>query len=99
MNTRTGLRPAEKVKIESGGYGLGRVGLINFGQSAGIRELLTFMLADITLAARHKATRSCSQLLSEKIEHPINTGDKKVLMFCAFWDTAEYLFEQCEYSS
>ena len=28
-----------------------------------------------------------------KIEHPINAGNKKVLIFSAFSDTAEYLFD------
>ena len=32
-------------------------------------------------------------LLNEKMEHPINRGNKKVLIFSAFSDTAEYLYE------
>lgn len=33
-------------------------------------------------------------LISEKIEHPLNIGNKKVIVFTAFADTAEYLFQQ-----
>ncbi len=32
--------------------------------------------------------------LADKIEHPINPGNKRVLIFSAFSDTAEYLYEQ-----
>jgi hypothetical protein len=33
------------------------------------------------------------KLISEKVENPINLGNKKVLIFSAFSDTAEYLYE------
>lgn len=32
-------------------------------------------------------------LISKKIENPINAGNKKILIFSAFADTAEYLYE------
>ena len=32
-------------------------------------------------------------ILSDKIEHPINPGNKKAIIFSAFSDTAEYLYE------
>ena len=32
-------------------------------------------------------------LIREKIEHPINPGNKKVIVFTAFADTADYLYE------
>ena len=32
-------------------------------------------------------------MLDEKIAHPINEGNKKILIFSAFSDTAEYLYE------
>ena len=33
-------------------------------------------------------------LITDKIEHPINNGNKKVLVFSAFSDTAEYLYKE-----
>lgn len=33
------------------------------------------------------------ELIAEKIENPINDGNKKILIFSAFADTAEYLYE------
>ncbi len=32
-------------------------------------------------------------VIDEKIEHPINLGNKKIIIFTAFADTAEYLFD------
>lgn len=61
-------------------------------KDAEILELLTFMVADITPQHDTKL-QELFQLLSEKIEHPINVGNKKVLIFSAFSDTAEYLFD------
>ncbi len=55
-------------------------------------ELLTLMVADITPEHDSKL-QELFQLLSEKIENPINPGNKKVLIFSAFSDTAEYLYE------
>jgi SNF2 family DNA or RNA helicase len=34
------------------------------------------------------------RLLRDKVEHPLNAGNKKVLIFTAFTDTATYLYEQ-----
>ena len=33
------------------------------------------------------------EVLDEKVKHPINKGNRKVLIFSAFSDTAEYLYE------
>lgn len=55
-------------------------------------ELLTLMVADITPEHDSKL-RELLKLVSEKIAHPINSGNKKVLIFSAFSDTAEYLYE------
>ena len=33
------------------------------------------------------------ELILQKIEHPINKGNKKILIFTAFADTADYLYE------
>lgn len=54
--------------------------------------LLTLMVADITPKHDTKLQTLLS-LLDEKIEHPINPGNKKVLIFSAFSDTAEYLYD------
>lgn len=57
-----------------------------------VLELLTLMIADITPAHDTKL-QTLLQLLTEKIEHPINEGNKKVLIFSAFADTAQYLYQ------
>lgn len=59
---------------------------------ADVLELLTLMIADITPEHDSKL-QELLQLISEKIEHPINPGNKKVLIFSAFSDTAEYLYD------
>ena len=55
-------------------------------------EMLTLMIADITPEHDNKL-QALLDLISQKIEHPINEGNKKVLIFSAFSDTAEYLYE------
>ena len=50
------------------------------------------MVADITPQHDTKL-QELFKLLSEKIEHPINADNRKVLIFSAFSDTAEYLFD------
>ena len=55
-------------------------------------ELLTLMVADITPEHDSKL-RELLKLISDKIENPINPGNKKVIIFSAFADTAEYLYE------
>jgi SNF2 family DNA or RNA helicase len=55
-------------------------------------ELLTLMVADITPQHDSKL-QELLQLLSEKIESPINPGNKKVLIFSAFIDTVDYLYQ------
>lgn len=55
-------------------------------------ELLTLMIADITPEHDTKL-QELLKLISDKIENPINPGNKKVIVFSAFSDTAEYLYE------
>lgn len=55
-------------------------------------ELLALMVADITPEHDSKL-QELLKLVSDKIENPINPGNKKVLIFSAFSDTAEYLYE------
>lgn len=59
---------------------------------AEVLELLTFMVSDITPEHDSKL-QELLKLISEKIENPINPGNKKVLVFSAFSDTAKYLYE------
>ncbi len=59
---------------------------------ADILELLTLMIADITPEYDIKL-QTLFELISQKIEHPINGDNKKILIFSAFSDTAEYLYE------
>lgn len=59
---------------------------------ADILELLTFMIADITPEYDTKL-QTLFGLISKKIEHPINQDNKKIMIFSAFSDTAEYLYE------
>lgn len=56
-------------------------------------ELLTLMIADVTPEHDLKL-QTLLHLLDEKMNHPINEGNKKVLIFSAFSDTAEYLYDQ-----
>lgn len=59
---------------------------------ADILELLTLMIADITTEYDTKL-QTLFELISRKIEYPINGNNKKILIFSAFSDTAEYLYE------
>ena len=59
---------------------------------AEVLELLTLMVADITPDHDSKL-QELLKLISEKIENPINPDNKKVLIFSAFSDTAEYLYD------
>ena len=56
-------------------------------------ELLILMLKDITPEHDMKLQRLVTDL-KNKFEHPINDSNKKVLIFTAFADTANYLYEQ-----
>ena len=51
------------------------------------------MIADITPKHDLKL-QTLLNLLDDKIRQPINDGNKKVLIFSAFSDTAEYLYDQ-----
>lgn len=56
-------------------------------------ELLISMVQDITPEYDLKL-QTLERLVEEKINNPINPGNKKLLIFSAFADTAEYLYEQ-----
>ncbi|MBR5482227.1 MAG: DEAD/DEAH box helicase family protein [Bacteroidaceae bacterium] len=55
-------------------------------------KLLLLMLADITPEHDSKLLQLIDDL-RHKFEHPINAGNKKVIIFTAFSDTAEYLYD------
>ena len=56
-----------------------------------ILELLALMVADIT--PRHDSKlQELFGLLKDKVENPINEGNKKIIIFTAFADTADYLY-------
>ena len=55
-------------------------------------ELLSLMVQDITPQYDTKL-QELLKLISQKIENPFNAGNKKVLIFTAFSDTADYLYE------
>ena len=59
---------------------------------AEVLELVTGMVADITPEHDTKL-QTLLEMLQQKIENPINPGNKKVLIFSAFSDTAEYLYD------
>ena len=57
-----------------------------------VLELLILMIEDITPQYDYKLNQLI-HVVCDKIEHPINEGNKKVLIFTAFADTAEYLYD------
>lgn len=61
-------------------------------QDADVLELLSLMIADITPEHDVKL-QTLLRLLDDKMRQPINEGNKKVLIFSAFSDTAEYLYD------
>lgn len=56
-----------------------------------ILELITLMVGDITPEHDSKLQELLS-VIDKKITHPINEGNRKVIIFTAFADTAEYLY-------
>lgn len=61
-------------------------------QDAENLELLSLMIADITPEHDTKL-QTLFGLIQEKMESPINADNKKVIIFTAFSDTADYLYE------
>ena len=56
-------------------------------------ELLILMVSDITPEHDTKL-QELFNLIAKKISSPINEGNKKILIFSAFSDTADYLYDQ-----
>ncbi len=61
-------------------------------QDADVLELLTLMISDV-IPEYDTKLQTLLGLISNKIENPINGENKKILIFSAFSDTAEYIFE------
>ena len=57
-----------------------------------VLDLLTLMVGDITPEHDSKL-QELFEVIRDKIENPINDGNKKVIIFTAFADTAEYLYD------
>ncbi len=61
-------------------------------QDSEVLELLNSMISDITPAHDSKL-QMLYQAMTEKINNPFNAGNKKIIIFTAFADTAMYLYE------
>lgn len=61
-------------------------------KDAEILELLTYMIGDITPEHESKL-QELFRVINNKITHPINGGNKKLIIFTAFADTADYLYD------
>ncbi len=57
-----------------------------------VLELLTLMVGDITPEHDLKL-QELLKMIDNKLKHPINEGNKKVIIFTAFADTAEYIYD------
>lgn len=66
--------------------------LRNLKEDAGILFGLECLIEDITPDNDTKLQKLL-EIIAKKINNPINPGNKKVIVFSAFADTAEYLFE------
>ena len=78
-----------KIDIADMDYKLWRTEL---QKDADTLELLLLMMNDITPEHDTKLQK-LFELLDAKMEHPINEGNRKVIIFSAFSDTAEYLYD------
>lgn len=81
----------KKVKIEIGDmdYKSWRDSLV---RDRDILELLTLMVGDITPEYDSKL-QELFRVIKNKLENPINQDNKKIIIFTAFADTAQYLFD------
>lgn len=81
----------KKVKIDIGDmdYKSWRDSLV---RDRDILELLTLMVGDITPEYDSKL-QELFRVIKNKLENPINQDNKKIIIFTAFADTAEYLFD------
>ena len=61
-------------------------------KDAEVLELLTVMVGDITPEYDSKL-QELYKIIDKKISNPINEGNKKIIIFTAFADTAGYLYD------
>ena len=66
--------------------------LRNLKEDVNVLSGLEALISDITPENDSKLQKLL-EIVSNKIEHPINGDNKKIIVFSAFADTAEYLFE------
>ncbi len=64
----------------------------SLARDAEVLELLTLMIEDITPEHDSKL-QTLFKVIDHKITHPINAGNQKLMIFTAFTDTADYLYE------
>ncbi len=64
----------------------------SLAKDAEVLELLTLMVGDITPKHDSKLQKLYC-VIDNKIAHPINEGNKKIIIFTAFADTAGYLYD------
>ncbi|MFJ6297207.1 helicase-related protein [Streptomyces griseoviridis] len=59
------------------------------------RDTVATLLTEVTAvdASRDAKLAELKDFLRDKVEHPTNDGNRKALVFTAFSDTAEYLYE------
>ena len=59
------------------------------------KEILEHLLLEVSAITpeKDKKLQTLLEVVRNKIKHPINDGNKKVLIFTAFADTAEYLYD------
>lgn len=90
LNSEDFFSFGKKVKIE-----LSDMDYISWKESLNkdkeILDLLTSMVGDISPKYDCKL-QELKRVISEKIENPINSNNKKIIIFSAFADTANYLY-------
>ena len=64
----------------------------SLAKDADVLELLTLFVGDITPEHDSKL-QELFRVIDNKITHPINEGNKKLIIFTAFADTAGYLYD------
>lgn len=64
----------------------------SLARDADVLELLTLMVGDITPEHDSKL-QELFRVIRDKLAHPINEGNRKIIIFTAFADTAKYLYD------
>ena len=64
----------------------------SLAKDADVLELLTLLVGDI-IPEHDSKLQELFRVIDNKITHPINEGNKKLIIFTAFTDTAGYLYD------